>query len=202
MMKLLKAAAALSVIGFSLAALGAAPNEARVVQELRNATSEAAMDQVIADFNQSRVNLINDLVRLLREAPSAEKKGRVCFVLGEVDNGRSVRPLIENLLVEVSVDEASTRRPLWGKFPCQDALAKMGKPAEFQLIDILSNSESESVRAGAFDVLRKIEGWRGTIFVLEQAVDGAEIGQRGRLEKALEKARKEVPPPKTSATQR
>jgi hypothetical protein len=201
-MRLSRPKAALLVLGCSLCALGAAREEAKVVQELREAQTEAATDQVVANFNQSRVDLINDLVTLLREAPSAEKKGRVCFLLGEVDNGRSIRPLIENLLVKVSAAEEDTRIPLWRTYPCQEALARMGKPAEFQLIEILSGSESEQMKAGALNVFREIEGWPGTVFVLEQAMGRAGLEQREQLGKALEKAKKEVSRREASATEK
>lgn len=160
------------------------------VQTLRQAKSEAEMDQAIEDFSRSNVRLVDDLVAFLQETKTQETKTRVCFLLGEMRNPRSTRPLIENILVKAEVPETYTKEPLWGANPCQEALAKIGKPAEWQLIEILTGNEREEVKAAALKVIQKIEGWRGAVFVLEQSWEKAALDKREELGKALERARK------------
>ena len=66
--------------------------------------------------------------------------------------------------MEVEAPDEYTKRPLWGRYPCQEALAKIGKPSEWRLIEILSRTEREEVKAAALKVIQDIEGWRGAVF--------------------------------------
>jgi hypothetical protein len=129
----------------------------------------------------------------LREAKTREAKIRACFLIGEIRNPRATNVLIENILVTADVPTHYTRIPLWGPYPCQDALAKIGKPAEWRLIQLLSGTESNEMKAGALKVIQHIEGWRGAVLVLEEAWEKAGVHERKNLTPILERARKEAP---------
>lgn len=163
-----------------------------VPDALRQAKTEQEMDRVIADFNQSNLNLIQNLSSFLNEAKSQESKVRACFLLGEIRNPRATRVLLDNLFVEADVPTQNTRIPLWGRYPCQDALAKIGKPTEHTLLELLSSSASDQAKNAALKILQHIEGWRGAVFVLEQAWERAGLEERKGLEKALQQAKKEA----------
>lgn len=74
--------------------------------------------------------------------------------------------------VKASVVQEGSRLRLWGAYPCQEALAKIGKPAQWRLIETLTGEAGDEVKAAALKVIQKIEGWRGAVFVLEQAWEG------------------------------
>src|SRR5215203_5103075 len=79
------------------------------LEALRQAKTEKEMDKVIADFNQSNINLIQDLTVFLNEATAQESKVRACFLLGEIRNPRATRVLLDNLFVEADVPTQNTR---------------------------------------------------------------------------------------------
>jgi hypothetical protein len=189
-MRHLNAIVALSLLSIPLCAHGEPPEESAIVQSLRQAGSEAELDAVINKFVESNVKLINDLVNLLRTSSNPEVQGRACYLLGEVDSGHSMRPLIEYMLVKVSVPMEQTRKRLWGPYPCQDALVKIGGASRYYLVELLGGAEGEEKKAGALRVLQHIYGRRGAVAVLEESWEKAGFEERKELEKALDEARR------------
>jgi hypothetical protein len=176
-----------------LAALvsGEAEKPCQIVESLREAKSEAEMDEEINRFARQKLALVQDLISLLRETRRSSVRVRACYLLGELRDPRATRALADHLLLEADVPAAITKRPRWGPFPCQEALIKIGKPVESQLMKILADpSRAEAMKAAALHVLQSIEGWRGAVYVLEQELEGADSAAREGLEKALVQARK------------
>ena len=169
---------------------GATAEPVEVVRALRQAKSVAEMDKVIAGFTKDRIELAQELIDLLRSLRDPEPKARICYLLGEVGDPRATSVLIENILVKAEVPPAFTRTPPWGQFPCQEALASIGKRAEHGIIDVLSKPASDETRVAALHVLQSLEGWRGAVFVLGEARERAGPEERKSLDGALEEARK------------
>lgn len=186
--RLVLAATIISLAPFSVCAAG--PPE--TLNALRQAKSEKELDQVIAEFNRSNIELIQSLTEFLGEAKTPEAKVRACFLLGETRSPRATRALVEHILLQVESPERYTKTPLWGPYPCQDALAKIGKAAEDVLLETLAGHSGHEVKAAALKVLQRIEGWRGAVFMLEQAWERAGLEERKSLEKIIEQARKEA----------
>jgi hypothetical protein len=183
------------LVATSLAAfvVGAAQQSSQIVKALRGAGSEAEMDRAVGQFAEAHSALVHEVGGLLTETKTPGLKVRACFVLGMTRSPQAVGYLIENIAVQADVPERYTSLPLWGRYPCQEALARIGKPAERSLFAVLSRSGDVELRASILKVLELIEGRRGAVLVLEEALERAEGDERKSLEAALESAKGRAP---------
>lgn len=185
-----KSLLALAILVFAPQSIGAEPVD--IADALRSATNTAELDLAVGEFERSRLQLAEKLGSLLADAKTAERKARYCFVLGEMGLGTAAEVLAANLMVEVATPMEYTRIPLWGKHPCQEALAKLGPQARGVTIRLLSKPGSAKLRSAALRVLQVAEGSKGAVRVLGGALEGASPEQRRGLEEALALARLEA----------
>jgi HEAT repeat protein len=151
------------------------------------------MDEAVHLDMQEREKVVESLTRMLVSG-SPELKTRACFLLGEYRAFRAVPDLIENLALETSLDDGE-KIPLWGYYPCQEALSKIGRPAERALIAVLASSDDPRRRDGAFETLRSLKGNESLLAQLQRAEETATADEIKRLQQSVEQLKKYVGTP-------
>jgi HEAT repeat protein len=139
-------------------------------------------------LSEQRVNLIEDLIRQVRSVKDHDKLIRICFLLGEYRATEAVAELASRITLEDKERAKGRLRklPLWGRYPAQEALVKIGTHATPNMLGILTTSDDELTRQLAAEVVRDVYGREVARVVIEQALaKQTDAQKRKRLDEAL-----------------
>lgn len=161
-----------------------------LVRLLREAQSAQEMDELTNSLVGRQYAFWYSLADILRSSAPPEKKARVCFLLGEFGAYRTLSWMIENISLKVENRGELEKIPLWRQYPCQEAIARIGKPAERALIQLLVDTDKDDVQELVVQAFIYIEGRDGAEFTLRRAIIEAPQGKAEKLEKALERLKK------------
>lgn len=159
-----------------------------LAERLRHAGSDEELDHVVAKAEEERIMMAASLSRLLETTESDALRKRVCYLIGIYRLGRATSDVIR------FIDLDDTDRPAeldrisrWFRYPCAEALSRIGSPAERHLLDAVATTEDACRRdlilhaildlGGSLDEVReKLEG---------QMEDTKEEERRTRLHSVL-----------------
>jgi HEAT repeat protein len=165
-----------------------------LVDRLAAAKSPSEMDELTREAVQQRIQLTEKLADLLRSSTSPELKARICFLLGAYRAERTVNELIQNIDLDTGIHGEKSKIPLWGRFPCMEALVYIGRPAREKLVHLLATREEKTVRQQALEALISIEG-RNAIGLLQESLEHSQGEEARRVRGALEDIKKQFGSP-------
>jgi len=132
------------------------PRDPMSILETTKNLSIEDFEKAMLEIRHHRDSVISRLIELLSTEKSEEKKVRICYILGEHRNPSAIPILINNLLLKSEIDDPYTKLPLWGPYPAQQALMKIGHKAIPEMIKILKDSNEEKRRELACGVISEV----------------------------------------------
>lgn len=175
------------IFGLTLAgpAAGNSASSDDVAMKLSEARSIAEMDEAIGGFVRKEIDRVNGLSDLLRDGQTPERKARACRVLGFIRSSRAAQVLIEKVLLEIEPSAPTEAGYQPQRYPCQEALVKIGKSIEIKLVQALAATREPTTRRALLNVLCEIDGPGDAVALLERALENAVGDGRRNLEAAL-----------------
>ena len=131
-------------------------------------TTEKRVGETITAYNDAIRDIVN---QLNQNGLSNEAKVYCIYLLGQLHAAEGVSVLIDKIETEANKVDPKDRIGRWGKYPAQEALAKIGKSAANAILEKLGQENNE---------LR-----RNLMVLVIIDVEGKEIGKI-RIQKALE----------------
>ena len=161
------------------------------IARLEVAQTPVEFDAITEAAELERIAFINRLGRLLEMSTSNDKKIRLCYLLGFYRGEGEVGQLMLNAGVRAprGPDEFG-KIPRWREFPCIEALAAIGRPAEGKLVQLVASHASADVRDAALKAMFWIKG-ACAADVLRKALEEADEPEAQRLREAVEKFERE-----------
>ena len=144
-------------------------------------------DKEAERLSAERYEFLDDLIRHLRREEDVEKKGRICFLLGDYRAHGAVQDLSKHITLKVHVSgDPWTRIPLWGQYPAREALIKIGVRSTKWMLKNLATSEDAMTREHSVYVLREVYSPEIAKIVVQKAAEKEADPKRKRnLESAL-----------------
>lgn len=152
--------------------------------QLEKASSRAELDTAVREALKQRSDFTSRLIYILGSEAPSDVKIRACAILGYYREERAIQALVKLVALEAPIPTEIDKIPLWLRYPCMEALAGIGKPAEAELVRLLMSTEREDLRGALLGKLIFIERER-TADILREALNGARREEAARLEEAL-----------------
>jgi hypothetical protein len=119
------------------------------------------LDKVLVSKPKVTPEYAGDLIRQINE-PNASDEGKVyaIYLLGElcITYTNAIETLVNKIGLKAPQIELNLRIRLWGTFPAQEALVKMGMPVVVPILNHLPNEVDQFRRQLLCSVLVLIEG--------------------------------------------
>ena len=127
---------------FCVERVGAADGPIDAAQRLSAAATEQEADSVVRQIDGARLEMLQRLSALLRGPSSDAVKARACYLVGEYGDAASFTDvLVDNITVLVVRGEGG-KIPLFGAFPCAEALAKVGRAVDDRIVRLIAGTDS------------------------------------------------------------
>ena len=152
-----------------------------VAADLRRAKTEAELDAVANGVSKERATMVARLGGLLKSGAAKALKVRVCFLLGQFHGTEALDQLVDNIDLEAE----SPRPSAWGKYPCEEAVAKLGVGIQPSLLERLAKTDAAAPREQLVRVLVSLDGAPEATEVLRQAMVEQGGERAARLAAAL-----------------
>jgi len=152
-----------------------------VAADLRRAKTEAELDAVANGVSKERAAMVTRLGGLLKNGAAKALKVRACFLLGQFHGTEALDQLVDNIDLEAE----SPRPSAWGKYPCEEAVAKLGVGIQPSLLERLAKTEAAAPREQLVRVLVSLHGAPEATEVLRQAMVEQGGERAARLAAAL-----------------
>jgi hypothetical protein len=152
-----------------------------VAKGLENAGSTDVMDTVWRAADKYRRTFGGQVNTLLRNNQLREVKVRACYLLGSFRDVEATDELAKNIDLEAGGGDVAR----WGRYPCGEALYTIGKHAEPALLFLLAETESETKRELALQILMTRRGKCGAEELIRERLNGISEQHHLRLQKAL-----------------
>jgi hypothetical protein len=162
-----------------------------LAEHLATAKTPAEMDDLTNAAVEQRIELMGQLAGLLRSSASSELKTRACFLLGFYRAERAIDELVDNIDLEVDVTGEQSKIRQWGRFPCAEALAYIGAPAQEKLVRLLASSDEKVARQQALEALTFIHK-KDVVTVLQEALGRLQGEEARRVREAIGEIKKQL----------
>ena len=118
----------------------------------------AALNVVMGLRQAATQQYVSNLVRQIKQT-TAPNEARACaiFLLGELraTNTVAIEILIDNINFQAP-RELGLRLPIWGQYPAEEALIKIGQPVVIPILNHLPNETNQLRRQLMCDVLKRV----------------------------------------------
>ncbi len=128
------------------------------IQDFQNAKTLGELNRASNIIMQNRQNLISNLIGMLRSNPDKEKMIRICYLLGEYRATEAVTDLVAHIDLEVEIKGELKEPLMWGLYPAQGALIKIGFSVIPQMIQILETNTDDHIQRLSATVIWEIIG--------------------------------------------
>jgi hypothetical protein len=151
---------------------------------LMSAKSVAEMDQIADEALGQKAAFEGGLINLLTSDSRRDQKIRACYLLGYFRAVSAVNVLGANFTLTTGPRHDIDKIPRFGPYPCLEALAYIGKPAEGKLVELLKSTADKVLRHNILDSIIYIEK-RHAPAVLRDELGQAKTVEAERLREAL-----------------
>lgn len=159
-------------------------NKERIAQ--MGSLDEKARMELLGELSKERSDVQSNLIYQLDNSRSKEVKFAAAFLLGFYRMEKSVYHLSRHITLENERVIASSKLPLWDRYPVVEALIRIGKPAVPEMLRTIETSEEEKVRDFSARVIRYVEGSEIGRIVIEKAMEKqTDPAKKARLKTAL-----------------
>jgi len=147
---------------------------------------ERSRIKLVSQVDDQRNQLLNILVKYIDTSPSTNVRAAAIYIIGRHRLSEAAPELIQHIDFDAGEAPRSGSLPLWGRFPAAEALITIGLPSVAPAIELLASDANELRRDLATKVIRYVEGYDVSKFILDRAFS-AETGanRKARLAEAV-----------------
>ena len=132
--------------------------EESLIGDLQQAQTLEEFERATVEIQEKRSELITSLIRILRNETDKEKKIRICYLLGEYRATEAIWDLSKNISLEAQIPDELTEKPLWLKYPAQEALVKCGNRSIRYMLENIESSDNELIQKLSIEVIWQVMG--------------------------------------------